>query len=102
MELTDGPLESKLRSEYAEALGAYRVLRKAGVKAQLARYVLPNATVTRMVMKANLREWRHIVNLRTAPAAQPEMQELMVQVKEQLEDVFPHIMYKAAESDQIR
>lgn len=95
-------LTAKIKDEYAEALRAYRVLRQAGVKAQLARYVLPNGTKTRLVMKANLREWRHIVNLRTAKAAQPEMRDLAEQIKMQLEDVFPHIMYNATESEQIR
>lgn len=92
----------KVKQEYAAALGAYRVLRDAGVKAQLARYVLPNATMTRMVMKANLREWRHIINLRTAPAAQPEIQDLAKQMQWQLEEVFPNIMYKAVQEEQVR
>ena len=99
---TDDGIGQKVTRELEDAFAAYRVLRQAGVKAQLARYVLPNATMTRMVMKANLREWRHIVNLRTAKAAQPEMQELMAQVKEQLEDVFPNIMYGATEAEEIR
>lgn len=98
----DTGLSAAVRKEYEEALSAYRILRSAGVKAQLARYVLPNGTMTRLVMKANLREWRHIVNLRTAKAAQPEMRELALQIQEQLEDVFPRIMYKATDSDQIR
>ena len=96
------PLRDKITAEYEEAFGAYRILRQAGVKAQLARYVLPNATLTRMVMKANLREWRHIMNLRTAPAAQPEMQELAKMILWQLEDVFPKIMHNATESEKIR
>lgn len=98
----ESALLPKIRAEYEEALGAYRILRDAGVKAQIARYVLPNATMTRMVMKANLREWRHIINLRTAPAAQPEMQDLAKQMQWQLEEVFPNIMYKAVQDDQIR
>lgn len=98
----DPAIRDKVVSEYEEAFGAYRILRQAGVKAQLARYVLPNATMTRMVMKANLREWRHIINLRTAKAAQPEIQELAGMMKEQLEDVFPNIMYKAVQEEQVR
>jgi thymidylate synthase (FAD) len=95
-------LADKMGEEFRAAFGAYKILRDAGVKAQIARYVLPNATMTRMVMKANLREWRHIVNLRTAKAAQPEMQELANMIKEQLEDVFPKIMHGAVQDEQIR
>ena len=39
--------------------------------------MLPNSAATRIVMKANLREWRHIFALRTGKAAYPEMRELM-------------------------
>lgn len=92
----------KVQQEYEQAFSAYRILREAGVKAQLARYVLPNATLTRMVMKANMREWRHIINLRTAKAAQPEMQELAKMIEEQLLDIFPNMMYNVRESEQIR
>ena len=98
----DETLQSKVLEEYRAGLGAYRILRDAGVKAQIARYVLPNATMTRMVMKANLREWRHIINLRTAKAAQPEMQEVAGMIEEQLLDIFPNIMYNVRSDGQIR
>jgi len=103
-EVGDGfeSLEPMVRREYEDALSAYKILRNAGVKAQIARYVLPNGTMTRMVMKANMREWRHIINLRTAPAAQPEMRILASQIKWQLEEVFPRIMHNASQDEQIR
>lgn len=40
--------------------------------------MLPNSTATRIVMKANLREWRHILSLRTGKGVYPEMRELMM------------------------
>lgn len=78
---------------YEDLLAEYNKLRKAGVSPQIARYVLPNATRTRLVMKTNLREWRHIIGLRLDKSAQPEMVELMQQVYDQLVDVFPNILY---------
>lgn len=98
----DTGLALKVAQEYEEALRAYNVLRDSGVKAQLARYVLPNGTATRLVMKANMREWRHIINLRTSKAAQPEMQELMGQVYEQLLDIFPNMLYNVKEQEKVR
>ena len=98
----DESIDGDLRDSYKESFGVYRNLRAQGVKAQLARYVLPNAMMTRMVMKANLREWRHIVNLRLHNAAQPEMQELMQQIYDQLVDVFPRIMHDATEQEKVR
>lgn len=75
------------------AIETYNILRASGVSPQIARYVLPNAMRTRMVVKANLREWRHICKLRLDKSAQPEMQELMQQVYDQLCEVFPNVMH---------
>jgi thymidylate synthase (FAD) len=58
----------------AATLGAYKMLVKAGVPKQLARYVLPNATRTRIIVKMNVREFRHVLRLRMHTSAQPEMQ----------------------------
>ena len=73
------------------ALWFYKNLKDNGVPKQLARYVLPNATRVRMVMKANLREWRHVLKLRLHKSAQPEMQELMWQIHDQLLETFPEV-----------
>src|SRR3990167_2153438 len=61
-------------SAYSYALTVYKNLRESGVAPQIARYVLPNAMRTRLVMTANIREWRHILRLRLDKSAQPEMQ----------------------------
>jgi thymidylate synthase (FAD) len=81
------------KGAYDVAIGTYKMLREAGVAPQLARYVLPNAMRTRLVMKANVREWRHIIGLRLDKSAQPEMQELMQQVYDQLVMVFPNALH---------
>jgi thymidylate synthase (FAD) len=56
---------------------AYLGLITRGASAQEARSVLPNSLKTALVVTANLREWRHIFELRTAPAAHPQMREVM-------------------------
>lgn len=54
----------------------YKELIATGAKPEEAREVLPNATACRIIMKANLREWRHIFDLRTSPAAYPQIRTL--------------------------
>lgn len=49
----------------------------AGIAPQIARGLLPNALKTEINIKANLREWRKILSLRTPHAAHPQMRELM-------------------------
>jgi thymidylate synthase (FAD) len=74
-----------------ETLERYQSLRRLGVSKQLARYVLPNATRTRVIAKMNLRQWRHVLLLRMHPSAQPEMQEVARAIYFQLVELFPVI-----------
>lgn len=66
---------------------AYRALRERGVRKEDARFVLPNATATRLIMTANFRELLHIFRLRISPAAQWEIRGVAVRM---LEQVYPH------------
>lgn len=57
---------------------AYLRLLGLGAKPEEARSVLPNSLRTTIVVTANLREWRHILRLRTSTKAHPQMREVMV------------------------
>lgn len=61
-----------------ESENAYIYLLKNGSRAEQAREVLPNSLKTEIVMTANLREWRHVFNLRCSKAAHPQIRELMI------------------------
>lgn len=71
------------------SLSVYKDFMRDGQKKQIARYVLPNATRTRLIMKANFREWRHFLKLRCHTMAQPEMQVIAWQIHDQLVEKFP-------------
>jgi thymidylate synthase (FAD) len=58
----------------SSAWDSYRQLLNAGIKPEIARYVLPNACFTEIICTWNFREIRHIIRMRTSPAALPEMQ----------------------------
>lgn len=88
-----GPWAVQYRVAVESAFEEYRKLRKAGVPKQIARYVLPNATRTRIVVKANLREWRHILRLRLHTSAQPEMREVMRIVHAKLQEQFGKVLF---------
>jgi thymidylate synthase (FAD) len=51
----------------------YRKWRDRGLKKEDARFVLPNACVSEIMVSANFREWRHIFKLRTSAKAQWEI-----------------------------
>jgi thymidylate synthase (FAD) len=69
--------------------GSYAMMRKIGIRNEDARKVLPNSTMTSIMMKINLRELLHIYKLRSAKAAYPEMVECMRLLKEEVDKVLP-------------
>lgn len=62
-----------------------------GLKPQQARYFLPNGLKTEIVHTANLRQWKHILDLRTNPASHPQIVELMKGVLASFKREFPSI-----------
>ena len=72
-----------------ESEQAYNFLIKQDWSPQQARSVLPNSLKTEINMSANIREWRHILKLRTSDAAHPQMQELMRPLLDELKTKIP-------------
>jgi thymidylate synthase (FAD) len=58
----------------------YRKWRDRGLKKEDARFVLPNACVSEIVVSADFREWRHIFTLRLSPKAQWEIRKACVKM----------------------
>lgn len=69
----------------------YKKLRDLGWRPEQARSVLPNSLKTEIVMTANLREWRHFLKLRTAPAAHPQMREVAIPLLAEMQKRVPVI-----------
>ena len=61
---------------------------------EAARALLPNAVETRMVVTGNLRAWHEVIQRRTQPDADAEMQEVMRLAAKQLHTVSPIIFPK--------
>lgn len=59
------------------AATTYQALIADGATPEVARDVLPLCTKTELIATYNLREWRHVLRLRTDKAAHPKMRELM-------------------------
>ncbi|MCL1980556.1 MAG: FAD-dependent thymidylate synthase [Proteobacteria bacterium] len=58
---------------------------------QAARTVLPNSCKTEIIVYANLAEWKHILALRTPPAAEPSMREVMIPLAQELGRRYPAV-----------
>lgn len=81
------------RSAVRYAEESYRILMSNGATAQQARAVLPGCTATRIIVYASPDEWRHIFRQRCSRHADPQMQELMFPLREQIKQliqIFEH------------
>lgn len=69
----------------------YFELQKLGIKNEDARFVLPNAVESQIVVTANLREWRHIIELRGSPDAQWEIRNVAIEILKLLKKHAPTV-----------
>jgi thymidylate synthase (FAD) len=67
----------------------FTLLKIFNQKPEQARGVLPNDLKTEIVCTTNLREWRHIFNLRCSKHAHPQMREIMLPLLEEFHNIIP-------------
>ncbi len=67
----------------------YHRLRKLRVRKEDARFVLPNATATRIIVTMNFRSLRHLFSVRCDKAAQWEIRELALEMLRQVHELAP-------------
>ena len=77
------------------AARTYQELLDAGIPAEDARFVLPNATETKIVTTMNVRELMHFFDLRCCNRAQWEIQELALKMLELVRPTAPYIFATA-------
>jgi len=69
----------------------YKRLRELGIPKEDARFVLPNATKTEIVLTANLREYRHMIQLRASKEAQWEIRRMFIEILKILKEYAPTV-----------
>lgn len=80
-------------NEMKELEKFYQYFRKElKTKPEEARAILPNSLKTEIVMTANLREWRHILKLRTDKAAHPQMRQIAEMILKILKEKLPVVL----------
>ena len=69
----------------------YRKWKDRGLRNEDARFVLPNACASEIVISANFREFRHIFRVRCNPHAQWEIREVCCLMLKDLHRLAPHV-----------
>jgi len=73
----------------------YKEMIEAGIPAEDARYILPNAATTRIIVTMNARELLHFFGLRACERAQWEIREMAKQMLSLVKKEAPFIFKKA-------
>lgn len=82
----------------AAAEQAYASLMELGIPAEDARFVLPNAAETKIVVTMNVRELLHFFELRCCNRAQWEIRELALKMLELVKPTAPYVFMDAGAS----
>ncbi|KKM75704.1 hypothetical protein LCGC14_1387500 [marine sediment metagenome] len=90
-DLFAGPPQSVYYACMEQCWLAYERLLFYGIKPEIARYLLPGACETQIVVTMNFRELRHFIALRTHPRALPEMQCVAGKIREICKQVAPQV-----------
>lgn len=73
----------------------YKELLDSGIEAEDARYILPNASETKIIVTMNGRELLHFFTVRCCNRAQWEIKELAINMLKQVKRVAPIVFEKA-------
>ena len=74
-----------------QSVAAYNVLIKLGVKKEDARFVLPEATCTELIVTGNLQAWLDFIQLRSGKEAQWEIRNVAIGINNILAKECPNI-----------
>ena len=76
---------------------SYLEMKKLGATTDMCRNILPHSTAAEYTMTANIREWKHIFELRANNHVHPAIRQVMIPLlkyfKEQMPDIFGDIPY---------
>ena len=84
-------MQKKIKTYFEQGLSLYKYMLDNGVAKESARFVLPQATQTRMYMSGSIRSWIHYIDLRSAHGTQLEHKQIAEQCKCIFVDEFPTI-----------
>ena len=84
-------LRDMFNEHMERTMNFYKFLTECEIPKEDARYILPNATTTNIVVTMNARELLHFIELRTSPRSQWEIRELANEMLRQVKEVAPVI-----------
>lgn len=75
----------------------YKKMKELGATTDMCREILPHSTAAEYTMTANIREWKHILALRTTKHVHPSIRQVLIPLlkyfKEEMPEIFGDIEY---------
>ena len=75
----------------------YKKMKELGATNDMCREILPHSTAAEYTMTANIREWKHILSLRTTKHVHPSIRQVLIPLlkyfKEEMPEIFGDIEY---------
>jgi thymidylate synthase (FAD) len=97
--ITNSAEAKKIFDETLEKISeTYQKLLKLGIKKEDARFILPNAAKTNIIVTMNVRELRHFFNLRCCTRSQWEIREVAIEMLKQAKKTAPALFENAGPS----
>ena len=80
-----------------EIESAYIKMKQLGATTDMCRELLPHAAAGEYTMTANIREWKHILSLRTTKHVHPSIRQVLIPLlkyfKEEMPEIFNDVAY---------
>lgn len=80
-----------------EIENSYIEMKKLGATTDMCREILPHSTAAEYTMTANIREWKHILSLRTTKHVHPSIRQVLIPLlkyfKEEMPEIFGDVEY---------
>ena len=80
-----------------EIENGYKKMKELGATTDMCREILPHSTAAEYTMTANIREWKHILSLRTTKHVHPSIRQVLIPLlkyfKEEMLEIFGDIEY---------
>ena len=69
----------------------YIKMKELGASTDMCRELLPHATAGEYTMTANIREWKHILSLRTTKHVHPAIRQVLIPLLKYFQEEMPEI-----------
>jgi len=75
----------------------YMKMKELGATTDMCREILPHSTAAEYTMTANIREWKHILSLRTTKHVHPSIRQVLIPLlkyfKQEMPEIFDDVEY---------